>query len=75
MSLRRRVEDAFLAEFVDNERLLAAARQGSPDPEMIERYEARQLVLKPIVTEIVEERSNPNVGGVAEDARRASTGG
>jgi hypothetical protein len=59
MSLRRQIEDAFLAQFVDNERLLTAARNGDLDPALVERYEARQVALKPIVTGIVVDRRGP----------------
>ena len=67
MSLRRCIEDALLAQFVDNERMLAAARSGDPDPAMIEKYEALQGVLKPIVTEIVVERRAPAIHTTAAD--------
>ena len=56
MSLRRRIEEALLAQFVDNERLLSAARAGERDPELLEKYEACRSFLKPIVPEIVVER-------------------
>lgn len=56
MSLRRRIEEALLAQFVDNERLLSAARAGERDPELLEKYEAARSFLKPIVAEIVDER-------------------
>jgi hypothetical protein len=56
MSLRRRVEEELLEQFADNERLLAAARNGELDPAMIAEYEARRVLLKPIVTDIVTER-------------------
>jgi len=57
MSLRRQVEDAFLAQWEDNERILSAARSGVSDPLIIERYEAYQSVLEPIVADIVFERN------------------
>jgi hypothetical protein len=59
MSLRRCVEEAFLAQFIDNEKLLSAARSGDPDPYVVEKYEALQIILKPIVTDIVFERERP----------------
>ena len=62
MSLRRRIEEAFLVQFADNERLLAAARSGERDPLIVEKYEALQIVLKPIVTDIVVERRGPARG-------------
>jgi hypothetical protein len=58
MSLRRRIEEALLAQFVDNEKLLSAARAGERDPELLEKYEAARSFLKPIVTEIVVERDS-----------------
>jgi hypothetical protein len=58
MSLRRRIEEALLAQFVDNERLLSAARAGERDPALLEKYEAARSFLKPIVTEIVVERDS-----------------
>ena len=57
MSLRQRVEEAFLAQWSDNERILSAARSGVPDPMIVEKYEAYQTVLEPIVAEIVFERN------------------
>jgi len=57
MSLRRRVEEAFLARWADNERILLAAREGESDPRVVERYEAYQSVLEPIVADIVFERN------------------
>ncbi|MCE9524006.1 MAG: hypothetical protein K8S25_16435 [Alphaproteobacteria bacterium] len=62
MSLRRRIEEAFLLQFADNERLLAAARSGECDPEIVEKCEALRVVLKPIVTDIVAERYEPARG-------------
>jgi hypothetical protein len=58
MNLRRRVEEAFLTQWADNERILSAARSGVADPTVVERYEAYQSVLAPIVAEIVFERDN-----------------
>lgn len=57
MSLRRRVEEAFLARWADNERILVAAREGESDPRLVARYEAYQSVLEPIVADIVFERN------------------
>lgn len=59
MSLRRRVEEAFLARWADNERILSMARSGVSDPRIIERYEAYQSVLEPIVADITFERTWP----------------
>ena len=59
MSLRRRVEEAFLAQWTDNQRILSAARSGVPDPLIVEKYEAYQSVLEPIVADIVFERNWP----------------
>jgi|CXWL01.1.fsa_nt_gi hypothetical protein len=56
MSLRQRIEDAFLVQFADNERLLRAERAGANDAELIAKYEALRATLKPIVTEIVVDR-------------------
>ncbi len=56
MSLRQRIEDAYLVQFAENERLLVAERAGGKDVELIEKYEALRAVLKPIVAEIVVER-------------------
>ena len=66
MSLRQRVEEAFLAQFADNERLLSAARSGVGDPAIVEKYEALQIVLEPIVSDIVFERRSAG-DGVARD--------
>jgi len=60
MSLRQRVEEAFLAQFADNERRLSAARNGVADPTDVEKYEAVQIVLAPIVSDIVFERQWPS---------------
>ena len=57
MSLRQRVEDAFLVQFADNERMLTAERAGANDAELVAKYEALRATLKPIVAEIVVERS------------------
>jgi len=57
MSLRQRIEDAYLVQFAENERLLVAERAGGNDVELIAKYEALRSVLKPIVAEIVVERS------------------
>jgi hypothetical protein len=57
MSLRQRIEDAYLVQFAENERLLVAERAGGNDVELIAKYEALRAVLKPIVAEIVVERS------------------
>ncbi len=57
MSLRKRIEDAYLVQFAENERLLVAERAGGNDVERIAKYEALRAVLKPIVAEIVVERS------------------
>ena len=57
MTLRRRVEEAFLAQWADNERILSAARNGVPDQTIVERYEAYQTVLEPIIADIVFERN------------------
>lgn len=57
MSLRRRVEEAFLARWADNERILLAAREGESDLGIVERYEAYQSVLAPIIADIVFERN------------------
>jgi hypothetical protein len=59
MDLRRRIEDALLARFADNERRLNAARDDGHDPALIAQYEAYRSVLTPIVTEIVVERRVP----------------
>ena len=59
MSLRRRVEDAFLARWADNERILSAARSGVSDPLIVARYEAYQSVLEPIVADITFDRTWP----------------
>jgi hypothetical protein len=56
MSLRERIEDTFLIQFADNERLLNAEREGGRDAELIARYEALRAELMPIVTEIVGKR-------------------
>ncbi len=56
MSLRQRVEDAFLVQFADNERLLTAERARGNDAELIAKYEALRAELMPIVTEIVAKR-------------------
>ena len=56
MSLRQRIEDAYLVQFAENERLLVAERAGGKDVELIAKYEALRAVLKPIVAEIVVER-------------------
>ena len=57
MSLRQRVEDAFLVQFADNERQLNAERAGGNDAELIAKYETLRAELMPIVTEIVTSRS------------------
>jgi hypothetical protein len=59
MNLRRRIEEAFLAQWTNNERILSAARSGNPDPRVLERYEAYQTVLEPIVADIVFDRNWP----------------
>ena len=56
MSLRQRVEDAFLLQFADNERLLVAARAGGNDAALIAKYETLRAELMPIVAEIVDKR-------------------
>jgi hypothetical protein len=56
MSLRQRIEDAFLIQFADNERLLVAEREGGNDAALIAKYETLREELKPIVTEIVAKR-------------------
>jgi hypothetical protein len=56
MSLRQRVEDAYLVQFAENERLLIAERAGGNDAELIAKYEALRAALKPIVAEIMVER-------------------
>lgn len=56
MSLRERIEDAFLIQFADNERLLVAERKGGNDVDLIAKYEALREELMPIVTEIVTKR-------------------
>ncbi len=56
MSLRQRIEDAYLVQFAENERLLVAERAGGNDVGLIAKYEALRAVLKPIVAEIVVER-------------------
>lgn len=56
MSLRERIEDTFLVQFADNERLLNAERSGGKDEELIAKYEALRAELMPIVTEIVAKR-------------------
>lgn len=57
MSLRQRVEDAFLVQFADNERQLSDERAGGNDAALIAKYEALRAELMPIVTEIVVKRS------------------
>jgi hypothetical protein len=56
MSLRERIEDAFLIQFADNERLLNAEREDGKDEDLIAKYEALRAELIPIVTEIVAKR-------------------
>lgn len=56
MSLRERIEDAFLIQFADNERLLNAERAGGKDLDLIAKYEALREELMPIVTDIVAKR-------------------
>ncbi|NOT41608.1 MAG: hypothetical protein HOP13_14045 [Alphaproteobacteria bacterium] len=56
MSLRQRVEDAYLVQFAENERLLVAERASGNDAALIAKYEALRATLKPIVAEIVVER-------------------
>jgi hypothetical protein len=56
MSLRERIEDTFLVQFADNERLLKAERAGGKDADLIAKYEALREELMPIVTEIVSKR-------------------
>jgi hypothetical protein len=56
MSLRERIEDTFLIQFADNERLLNAERAGGKDADLIAKYEALRQELMPIVTEIVSKR-------------------
>jgi hypothetical protein len=57
MHLRRRVEEAILAQWSNNERILSAARSGgAAEQTIVERYEALQEVLEPIVADIVFER-------------------
>jgi hypothetical protein len=67
MSLRQRVEDAFLIQFADNERLLTAERVGGKDATLIAKYEALRAELMPIVTEIVAKRGEGD-GRVAAEA-------
>lgn len=83
MSLRRRIEDAFLARWADNERILSAAREGETDLRLVERYEAYQSVLEPIVADIVFERNfeaspgySPGCSnvGLADEKKAASSG-
>ena len=66
MSLRRRVEEAFLTQFAVNERLLSAARSGVGDPAVVEKYEAYQIVLEPIVSDIVFERRSAGDGAAGD---------
>ena len=56
MSLRQRIEDAFLIQFADNERLLNAERKGGKDTDLIAKYEALREELMPIVSDIVAKR-------------------
>jgi hypothetical protein len=56
MSLRRRVEEALMAQFLANERMLTDASAGEPDPALMEKYQAYRAYLKPIVAEIVVDR-------------------
>jgi predicted ATPase len=58
MSLRERVEDAFLVQFADNERQLTAERARGKDAALIAKYEALRAELMPIVTEIVAKRGD-----------------
>ncbi|MFM9864118.1 MAG: hypothetical protein ACKVRO_10975 [Micropepsaceae bacterium] len=56
MSLRQRVEDAYLVQFAENERMLVAERAAGNDAELVAKYEALRATLKPIVAEILVER-------------------
>jgi hypothetical protein len=56
MSLKQRVEDAFLLQFADNERLLLDERARGNDPTLIAKYEELRAELLPIVAEIIAKR-------------------